>query len=464
MRYADPARQNGTNGPTKGVPPVDQESSLERWLFDQQASTIYRRADPRFHLDLRPTIVLPRFRHRPAERSGGRPINRATRFLTLIGLLSFLLLLVAGCEIGSASSSDEPDVDALSTAESATGSGVPSTLESSLALVRPSADSNAVLGTAVIVRSDGLLVTSIDVGTGNIEVVLPDGEVYRPVLVATEPSAGIALLKVPADRAVPIQYSAERTSEGAVVYAAGYDDSSASVGRIGGTTVRVNHETEIVDYRVRGPHFIETDITLLSSFVGGVLTDDDDRFVGVLLPWEDDDGRQTLRAVSNWFVLGWLESLEVRAEQLRSEAETWSAIDLPGGWTVAQPEGWNLSVDTESEDRFRAELSPPDADATLRVSISVEPNAHGTDPTQFLDDVFADRSSARLWGIDRANGRPLVRLTMSQEGALVDVAYLLDADYLIAVSLTSAFRPEEDPAQSDRARALYDAVLGTLAR
>ncbi|MEX2425991.1 MAG: hypothetical protein WD401_04420, partial [Thermomicrobiaceae bacterium] len=60
------------------------------------------------------------------------------------------------------------------------------------------------------------------------------------------------------------------------------------------------------------------------------------------------------------------------------------------------------------------------------------------------------------------DGHPLVRATMSQEGALVDVAYLLDDAHLIAVSMTSDYHPEEDPEQVDEIRAIFETVVNRI--
>src|SRR5699024_6022678 len=111
------------------------------------------------------------------------------------------------------------------------------------------------------------------------------------------------------------------------------------------------------------------------------------------------------------------------------------------------PDGWSASISDESDDSYRAEILPGDPDATLQLSISVEPNEYGTDADAFIEQLTDAHASAKLWGVERTAGGPLVRFSVAQEGAQMDIAYLLSEDALIAISMTSGFDPMSDYSQ-----------------
>lgn len=401
-------------------------------------------------------------------RSARSQCSRTHHFWRVAGALLIVLIMfaVSACisfrseDAGSDSDESPTPTRPASTAESR----IPTTLASSVVPIHPVSDPEELLGSAIVLSADGLLITSTSVVDGEIEVVLPDSSRHRPAVVSTEPSTGLALLQVPADDLTPIEFSTERLTADSEVFATGYDGAPESLGRISGTVTESHEPDEENDYRVRGALRYETDMHLIGGFLGGALSNGNGGFCGILVPGESDSGEQTFDVISHWFVMAWLQSRENQLATVQEQSGEWETIALPGDWSIQAPADWNLSVPADSDDAYRAELTPTDPDVPLQLAISVEANEYGTDADTFIADVFADRSTARIWRVDRAQDSPLVRATISQEGALVDVAYLLNEERLIAVSLTSGYQPESDQSQVDEARALFDVVVGSIAR
>jgi hypothetical protein len=340
----------------------------------------------------------------------------------------------------------------------------PEYLEPSVLQVRSTADHSEAIGSAVVLSDEGMLLTSASVIEQDIEIVLPDGSVHRPALVTAEPTIGLALLKVPASGLAPASVSSSRLATGAEVFATGFDGSPGALGRMSGRVVDSVEGESDLPFRVRGATFLDTDINVIDGFLGGALSDGDGGFLGVLVAGETEGGSPAFRAVSHWFILAWMEHRQQRLDRLSADAAAWERLDLPNGWTIRVPDTWNLSIATDEADAFRAEMTPADPDVPLQLAIAVEPNQYGTDPWEFVAETFEQRSSARVWSVDDRGDYRTVRISMSQEGALVDVAYALDPSHLIALSLRSAYQPGDDQAQVDEARALFDIVMATLER
>ena len=329
--------------------------------------------------------------------------------------------------------------------------------------IRATDDPDELLGTAVVLTSDGLLITTIDVLADDGEVLLPGGSALEPALVSFWPDPGLALLKVPVSDLQAVEMSSIRPAEGDEVVATGFDGAPGSLGRIVGEIRESLEPTDDADRRVRGASEYRVTAHLPDGFLGGAIFDDDDRFVGVITERSNDEDEVFITA-SHWSVMSWLEQREQRLERLKEESMTWEGQELLDTWSIRYPEGWSLSIPSESDDSMRAELAPADPDVSLQLAVSVEPNEYGTDTEEFIDEVFSGRSSARVWTVDELEGKPLVRASIVQEGALVDVAYVLEDERLIAVLLTSGYQVESDPAQVDEARALFDAVIQSLER
>lgn len=377
-------------------------------------------------------------------------------------VLVIILTSSAGCtDLGlfDSSASNQPTPTPAATPMDP---AVSSSVRSSVLPIQLRDEPGQVTGSAVIISDDGFLLTSVDVLDQSIEIVMPDGRTHRPALVSTDAVLELAMLKIPETGLDSVVPSGERPGDGTEVFATGFDGTPDDPARMSGAIASTEEPEPDGDYRVRGTRIYQTDINQIPGFTGGALTDTDDNFCGILIPGTSSDGDPMFRAVSQWYLIAWLEDRDQRLNELRQQSESWDVSELPGGWSISHPDDWGISVQTDDDDRFRAELTPADPDVPLQLAISVEENQYGTDPASFAGDVFSNRESARIWSIDEVEGRSLVRATMSQEGALVDVAYLLDEDFLIAVSLTSGYQTDADQNQVDSARSFFETVIMSL--
>jgi hypothetical protein len=379
-------------------------------------------------------------------------------------LLATLLVLLGGCIELRPERSPEPTNGSPTATPAVTTSSetIPGSVEASLVLLRQLDDHDQAQGSAIVLTDDGLLLTEEAVARAGIEVVLADGSTHRPALVTTEPGSGLALIKIPATGLTPIEFSSERPGTDSEVFATGFDSAPPALGRISGQIVGITEPPGDVDFRVRGAGMYTTDIALLPGFRGGALTDGNGTLTGMIVPGEDDGGNPVAGAVSHWFIQGWLHHRDQQIEERVEAAGAWEVIQLPGGWQIAAPDEWGMNVSVDSNDSYRAELNPGDPDIPVQLAYSVEPSDYGTDIEEFIANVFDDRSSARIWTVSSVDGHPYVRATISQEGALVDVAYVLDDAQLVAVSLTSGYQLESDQRQVDEARTLFTAVIESL--
>jgi hypothetical protein len=396
-----------------------------------------------------------------ALRPASQALVQPGRIIRTIAIAAMLFTVFGCISTGDgddqATQSPTPTFASTPLSESSTSS-----VRSSVLPVRHMDEPERVLGSAVVITESGYLLTASDVLDSAMEVVLPDGSAHRPALVSVDSDLNLAMLKVPADDLDPVTPSGQRPGDGSEVFATGYDSSPSDPGRISGTISHTEEPDPDGDYRVRGTVVYETDMNLIQGFVGGALTVEDGTFCGVLVGSTSMNGEATFQAVSQWYVIAWLEDRDRRLAELREQSASWESSTLPGGWAISHPEDWGISVQTDDADRFRAELTPGDPDVSLQLAISVEENDYGTDPDSFISDVFEDRGSARIWSVDEVDGRSRVRATISQEGALVDVAYLLDEEFLIAVSLTAGYQPDVDQTQVDQARALFETVVESI--
>jgi hypothetical protein len=382
----------------------------------------------------------------------------------MISLIAGLILIFAfaGCVSIRSENSAETPVPAPEVTPAAETTQAP--LEPAVASIHPAGDQDELRGSALILSSDGLLITTLDNLDGDIEVSLPGGAVHRPALVSISRDLGLGLLKVPESDLTPVDLEATQPSPGTEVFATGFDASSGDLGRMSGEIVESYPPAENIQFPVSDDAVYVTDMNLPDGFSGGAITDEDGTFCGIVVSESSGDDDDTFRAISHWAMSGWLDYRQQRLDSLSDEADSWEVVSLPGDWSMRQPDTWSASISADDQDSFRAELSPGDPDVSLQLSVSVEANEFGTDPEDFVDQVFADRTSARIWTIDQMHDRPFIRASIVQEGALVDVAYVLDEDYLIAFSLTSGYQPESDPGQVDEARALFETVVMSLDR
>jgi hypothetical protein len=391
-----------------------------------------------------------------------RPNQGRVFNLTCVAILFVLMFASTGCvSLRTQDSTDDATPSPEVTPETETPR---SEFEQAILPLHPQDDLATVTGSAVVLTDEGLLLTAQSALGSDVLVALPDGSSHRPVTVSIEPIYGLVLLKIPATGLTPIEFGSSRPVSGSEIFATGFDGSSGTPGRMSGTITSTSEPLDDDPYRARGAVMYETDMQLVSGFLGGAIADETGAFSGIIIEGSGENGQPAINVASQWLISAWLQTRDRRLDVLREASASWDAYELPGNWSVNLPDDWAISVQTDQVDEFRAEATPADPDIPLQLAISVEPNDYGTDGDSFVDEVFGDRSSARIWSIDHAFGRSLVRASMIQEGALVDVAYLLDEDFLIALSLTSGYRPETDSEQVDQARALFDVVIGSIER
>lgn len=393
--------------------------------------------------------------------------SRADGILTslLRTVLAILLLCLAGastgCAVFGSDDHNDPEPTPVTTPTATLSAGIQNT---PVVPIRSSEDPEQLLGSAVVLDSDGLLATTSDVLESDAEALLPDGTALQPALVSLWPEYQIALLKIPARDLQHVEMSTMRPSVGDEVVATGFDGMPGTLGRVAVEISEADEGEDNADRRIRGAPQYRANGHLPDGFAGGALFDDDDQFAGIVTRGDADDESGNIVATSHWSLIAWFDEREQRLAQLRDEASDWERQTLLGEWSIRYPDGWSISIPSESDDAMRAEVTPGDPDVSLQLAISVEPNEYGTDTDEFVDEVFAGRSSARIWSIERLNGRPYVRASIVQEGALVDVAYVLDDARLIAISLTSGYQVESDHAQVDEARVLFETVVRSLER
>jgi hypothetical protein len=413
-----------------------------------------------------PASTAPTLTKRSGYPASARARSRAG--IAVLLLVSLLVLTLSGCwsrqDAGAGEvtpdtplSDDHPAPDLTPWSF---GSQEPAAIDVSVLVVQERDERRSVTGSAVVVNRDGYLLTDLAVVAGDVEIQLPDGRTARPVLVAVEPNTGLALVKIPARELTPIRFTTRRLDAGDSVYAAGFDGSPESFGQIGGSVTATDTlEPMSSDFHVRGPTWIQTNIPLVPGFRGAALSDDAGAFSGLIVPAESDDGHQVAAAVSSWYASAWLEHWRDTTGRMGSAAQDWPVLEMPDGWLLRYPEGWTLSVQSGDADSFRAELAPGDPDAVLRLSVSTEELDFVGDAQAFAEEHFADRRGATIWGTLTVAERPAVRVLVEQEGALLDIVYVLDGDRLVTFSLTSGYLPGDARAQAEQAYKLFEVVV-----
>jgi hypothetical protein len=404
------------------------------------------------------------------ERSGCPASTRARSRagIAVLLLVSLLVLTLSGCWGGQGAGAGEATPDTSLSGDHpepvltpwSFGSREPATIDASVLVVQERGNRGNVTGSAVVVNRDGYLLTDLAVMAGDVEIQLPNGQTARPVLVAVEPNAGLALVKIPASELTAVRFTTRRLVAGDSVYAAGFDGSPESFGQIGGSVTDTDTpEPTSPDFHVRGPMRIQTNIPLVPGFRGAALSDDAGAFSGLIVPAESDDGHQVVAAVSSWYASAWLEHWRDSIERMASTAQDWPVLQMPDGWLLRYPDGWTLSVQSGDADSLRAELAPGDPDAVLRLSVSTEELDFEGDALAFAEEHFAERRGATIWGALTVAERPAVRVLVEQEGALLDIVYVLDGDRLVTFSLTSGYLPGDAHAQAEQAYKLFEVVV-----
>ncbi|HEU4792539.1 MAG TPA: serine protease [Nitrolancea sp.] len=335
--------------------------------------------------------------------------------------------------------------------------GLPTALQSSVAVLRNVSDSR-VTGAAIIVTSDGFLLTDSSALSNDTEVLLPGGRAMRPVPVASESTANLTLLKVAAGDLIPARLAEKTISDGDEVFIAGYDASGSIVGQIGG---HVRAISPLSGISVAIPSLIETDIPITRSIGGGPLSDSGGAMVGLVVASDRNGGMA--RALTERYLIDWFDRWRDSAQQLTGESVNWPVLTVPGLLSMHYPSGWSAKTDSSDPNAFFAELVPSDPDAALRLAVSIQPSSPPADPIAFANKEFGGKKNAAIWGAVQYGGYSGVRVILDQEGARIDTVYLFGSGRRIAFSMTSGYGSDDTLPQAERAAALYEATLLSIA-
>lgn len=374
-------------------------------------------------------------------------------------------LLLAGC-LGTTTDPPTPTPTISPThavptpTEAPIGEAEPAPLEESILMLRRARD-GAVLGAAVTVTADGFLLTTAATGTDGVEVVTSDGTALRPVEVARDDATGLTLLKIPATGLAPVRLHRDASSTGDSVIAVGFDAARGAFAQAGG------HLTEPAAAAATPgtePALLQTDIPLVAGFAGGALADPAGTVLGILVPAMDSNGSRVSGALPAAYLAEWFEQWRAAQRAAVDESAGWPVLDAAGALTLRYPEGWSVAQASGGDRDYRAEIVPNDPDVPLRLSVAIEGAANPGDPMDFAREEFGERRDATIWGTVEYGGMPGVRVVLNQEGARVDVVYLFHDNRRIALSLTSGYGPGVDDPRADRAEALFEAVLRSIAR
>lgn len=335
--------------------------------------------------------------------------------------------------------------------------GLTAELQNSVAMLRNVSDGR-VTGAAIILTSDGFLLTDSSALSDDAEAVLPDGRVMRPVRVARESATNLTLLKVAADDLVPARLANHAIADGDTVFVAGYDASGAIVGQIGGHIWAIN---PLPGINLTIPSLIETDIPLAETIGGGPLSDSGGAMVGLVVAPKDRSTGMA-RALTEQYLIGWFDRWRESVQQLSGDSANWPVLTVPDLLSMHYPSGWSAKTDSDDPNAFRAELAPTDPDAALQLAVSIQPSTPPADPIAFAKKEFGDKKNAAIWGTVNYGGFSGVRVILYQEGARIDTVYLFGSGRQIALSMTSGYVSDDTLPQAERAAALYEATLRSI--
>lgn len=376
-------------------------------------------------------------------------------------LILILALSLAGCAgVRWSATQSTPILNQDDPGSSPTTSfdpGLPTALQSSVAVLRNVRD-NRVTGAAIIVTSDGFLLTDSSALSNDTEVLLPGGRAMRPVRVASESTANLTLLKIAAGDLIPARLAEKTISDGDAVFIAGYDASGSIVGQIGG---HVRAISPLPGIKVAIPSLIETDIPVTGSIGGGPLSDSGGAMVGLVVGSDRNGGMA--RALTEQYLIDWVDRWRDSVRQLTGESATWPVLTVPGLLSMHYPSGWSANTDSSDPNAFFAELVPSDPDAALRLAVSIQPSSPPADPIAFANKEFGGKKNAAIWGAVQYGGYSGVRVLLDQEGARIDTVYLFGSGRRIAFSMTSGYGSDDTLPQAERAAALYEATLLSIA-
>ncbi|MGA7671460.1 MAG: serine protease [Nitrolancea sp.] len=336
------------------------------------------------------------------------------------------------------------------------GSGQPAPLRDSLALIRQHG-SDKVTGAALVITSDGFLVTvSTNLGK-KTEIVLPDGIAVTPIRVASDPDSGLALLKVSAQRLVPVQLGLESINVPDQVFAAGFDETTAGYGQVAGRLVETAPTSDD-----DSPAIMTTNINFAQGFSGGALSDDSGRMIGLIVSGERDSGQNVIAAVPAKYVTDWISDWRHIGQEVVGESDEWPVLKTIDGLSFRYPTGWSVANENRGNGSYLADVAPNDPDVPAQISISIESTDYTGTPIDFAHDQFDEESSATIWGEVQYGHMPGARVMLSQEGGRVDVVYLFAHDLRIGIRLSAGYSVNDTSPQAEQITALFDAVLRSV--
>ena len=298
------------------------------------------------------------------------------------------------------------------------GSGQAAPLRDSLALVRQTGN-DKVAGAALVVTSDGFLITLESNLSKKVEVVLPDGSVVTPVRVASDPRSGLMLLKVVAQRLVPVQLGLEPIAAPDQVFAAGFDETTEGYGQVSGRIVESS--PAIGD---DSPTVMTTNVAFAQGFNGGALSDGNGQFIGIIVSRQRDSGQNAIAAIPARYVTDWISSWRQSGQDVIGESDDWPVLPTMNGMSFRYPTGWYVADQNRGDDSYMANIAPNDPDVPAQISISIQSTDYNGTPLNFAHDQFDGDSSATIWGVVEYGRMQGVRVMLSQEGGRVDVVYL----------------------------------------
>ncbi len=336
------------------------------------------------------------------------------------------------------------------------GSGQPAPLRDSLALIRQSG-SDKVAGAALIVTSDGFLITLSTNLSKKVDVVLPDGSAATPIRVASDPNSGLTLLKVAAQRLVPVQLGLETVEAPAQVFAAGFDETTAGYGQVAGRIMEAASASD-----EGSPAVMTTNIDFAQGFDGGALSDSNGQMIGMIVSGERGSGQNVIAAIPARYVTDWISRWRQNGQDVVGESSDWPVLQTINGMTLRYPSGWSVANESRGGHSYLADITPKDADVPAQISISIQTTDYDGTPIDFAHDQFDGDSSATIWGAVEYGRMQGVRVMLSQEGGRIDVAYFFAHGLRIGVRLSAGYSVTDTGQQAERITALFDAVLRSL--
>ena len=336
------------------------------------------------------------------------------------------------------------------------GAGQPAPLRDSLALLRQSG-SDKVAGAALIVTSDGFLITLATNLSKRVDVVLPDGSAVTPIRVASDPDSGLTLLKVAAQRLVPVQIGLETVKSPDQVFAAGFDETTAGYGQVAG---RIMDTAPASDDG--SPTIMTTNIDFAQGFDGGALSDGNGQMIGMIVSSERDSGQNVIAAIPARYVTDWISRWRQNGQDVVGESSDWPMLQTMNGMFLRYPSGWSVANENRGGNSYLADIAPKDADVPAQISISIQSTDYDGTPIEFAHNQFDGDSGATIWGAVEYGRMQGVRVMLSQEGGRIDVVYFFAHGLRIGVRLSAGYSVTDTGPQAEQITALFDAVLRSV--